>query len=284
MDVIEFAMTTEVSKNVDFLRSRDIAEFLDIWLKNDLLPEKQQAVFDNYYKSYKNNYGAYIMSHYANQTIEVMDKIHQKREISLLEVGAGCGTEALWFALNGATVKSIDLNSKRLEVARERKKILEDKTNKKLRLQFEHKSIFEMGDDEKFDLIWMEQAFHHVEPRNKIYGLISNLLKPKGVIIISEANAFNPFLQLQLIKKRGFKTIKYVEDKNNKIIYGDERITIPQVISHCFSKVGIQEESVRFFRVFPNIRIHPTILSLEEKTPKWFLPIFTHYNYVGKKL
>ena len=76
----------------------------------------------------------------------------------------------------------------------------------------------------------MEQAFHHVEPRARVYETIAALLKPEGRVVISEANGWNPLLQLVLFRRRGFRTvIERTTETGERFLYGNERITVPTV-------------------------------------------------------
>ena len=207
----------------------NISEFLAAWFQEELIEGKEQKIFDKYYRSYKNFFGEYIKYHYTNQTQELMKILAELSQPQLLEVGCGCGTESIWMALQGATVTGIDIQADRLEVARKRQKIVEQSLDKKLSCSFEKRSIFELDSNKKYDVIWMEQAFHHIEPRQVAVDKLSTLLKDGGFIVISESNAWNPLAQIVLYKKRGFSTIKeYTDDAGVIHQYGDERILTAQ--------------------------------------------------------
>jgi 2-polyprenyl-3-methyl-5-hydroxy-6-metoxy-1,4-benzoquinol methylase len=178
----------------------------------------------------------------------------------------------------------VDVNNERLAVARERQLIVERGIGRKLDLEFRFCSLFDLQRDPSFDLVWMEQAFHHVEPRAQVYDTIAGLLKSDGHVVISEANGWNPLLQLVLFRRRGFQTIvDRTTEAGEKILYGNERITIPTVLSRGFSASGITEQSVRYFRVLPNVRAADALMSLEKWVPHAAAPFFSHYNYVGCK-
>ena len=269
----------------DFARDfPSIDAFLAWWLENDVLDEPHASVFNGYYAGYRAKFGSYLRHHYSGQTEEIGRLIAEKREPSLLEVGGGCGTEALWFALRGARVLAVDVNNERLAVARARQKIVEQGIGRPLNLEFRFCSLFDLPAEPSFDLVWMEQAFHHVEPRAQVYDTIAGLLKRDGHVVISEANAWNPFLQLVLFRRRGFQTIvERTTEQGEHILYGNERITIPTVLARGFADAGIVQQSVRYFRVLPNVRAADAFLSLEKWVPHQAAPLFSHYNYVGRK-
>ena len=80
----------------------------------------------------------------------------------ILVLGCGLGIESLFFALRGAKVTEIDIRPGRLIAAIERREILR-KLGFNLEIEFYNKDINHLQG--KYDLIWMEQAFHHIEPR-----------------------------------------------------------------------------------------------------------------------
>lgn len=262
----------------------NISDFLEIWLTQNLLSGEEKRSFDNYYKSYKKLFGKYTKFHYSQQTKELMETLSNFHRPLCLEIGCGCGTESLWIAYRGgAIVKGIDIKEERLSVARKRKEILEETINMSLPCSFEKRSLFELDEKNKFDIIWMEQTLHHLEPRSLAFDKISELIKEGGYVIISEANAWDPFLQVKLLLHRGFSTInEFVDESGFKHMYGDERILTPYRICKELEKRHIVKRSVRYFRVLPNISWSPSLLKLEKKLPRWLIPIYTHYNYVGE--
>lgn len=267
-----------------FSRAFSISDFLDIWLKNDLLEGKEREIFDRYYSSYVRLFGNYVKRHYASQSMEIMNLINTAVSPRLLEIGAGCGTESLWFCLKGARVTAIDINAERLAVARRRQQILEEALSMPLDVTFMQQSLFRLEPRKEYDLIWMEQSFHHVEPRSLIFKFLAKLLKPGGRIVVSEANAWNPVLQVHLLRKRGIDTLKTVVDEHGAShVYGNERILSPIRLVAGFREVGIIKESVRFFRLWPNIPMAESLSRVERVVPQWLRFPFTHYNFVGVK-
>ncbi|MGF1542105.1 MAG: class I SAM-dependent methyltransferase, partial [Pleurocapsa sp.] len=225
-----------------------------------------------------------IQYHYTNQTQELMNILADLHQPQVLEVGCGCGTESIWMALQGATVTGIDIQTDRLEVAKKRQKIVEQSLQRELSCSFEKRSIFELDSEQKYDVIWMEQAFHHIEPRQLAIDKLAALVKDGGFIVISESNAWNPLTQISFFKKRGFSTIKqYSDDAGIIHQYGDERILTANKLATEFKKRKISLKKVRYFRLFPNSKRTEKIQNLEKYIPQWFVFLFTHYNYVGQK-
>lgn len=254
----------------------EIDEWLDWWLKEPRLNPENQKTFNNYYASYTKNFSPYLRNHYRNQTKEVSKIIRPGMKI--LEVGCGCGTETLFFAYKGAKVLGIDISVDRLKTAKNRKSVAEDHFDKKIDATFDNKNIFDF-EGCKFDIIFMEQAFHHIEPRALLPEKIFSLLEPGGSLIISEANALNPLLQAVLFARRGFSTVVEYNDHNGeKHVYGNERITTAASLRKQFSQAGFLYEGHDYFRLMPNLKNIDFMLIVERVFPQFLSPAFTHFN------
>lgn len=260
----------------------DIGAFLAAWLQADLLSGEEAAAFARYYASYRRSFGPYMRHHYRNQTRELQDCLQGRARLRILEVGCGCGTESLWMALHGHAVRALDVSEKLLRVARARKQLLENAAHDRLDCEFELQSVLDLRDG-GFDLIWMEQAFHHLEPRPDIVAKLGSLLAPGGRLIISESNAWNPLLQLMLYRLRGTKTvIRY-----NGVTWGNERVLTPGSLRRLLQPQGIEMESMRYYRMLPNRRWAETLTGragiFDDSDHAWLRPLYTHYNFVGRK-
>jgi 2-polyprenyl-3-methyl-5-hydroxy-6-metoxy-1,4-benzoquinol methylase len=161
---------------------------------------------------------------------------------------------------------------------------MEQRLDREITCTFGNRSLLDLGKSKRFDIIWMAQTFHHLEPRNNVFDKLAELIKQNGYIIISESNAWNPAIQLSLLKKRGLNTTtEFIDESGKKHSYGAERILAPMTLCKEFNKRGVKKTKVRFFRILPNKKIADKLLNIERKVPRWFKPLFTHYNYVGKK-
>lgn len=268
---------------VEIYKWGNIGEWLDYWLVRARLPAETQAVFDKYYYSYTRNFNNYIKYHYSLQVSEVQELIKKYTKPRVLEIGCGCGTESIWFALLGASVLGIDLSASRLSVARDRVQHMGKEFSMNLNVEFERKSLFDPDLESKgqFDIVWMEQTFHHLEPRERLPGTIASLLRPGGYLVISETNGWNPLLQAMLIGRRGFRTIKhYSEADDNLHLYGNERITTPFNLVKLFTRNGFNMVQKRYFRCLPNFKNVDKFAWIDSVIPNWGVPFFTHYNLV----
>jgi SAM-dependent methyltransferase len=145
--------------------------------------------------------------------------------------------------------------------------------------------LIDFNDAEGFDLIWMEQAFHHLEPRAEVLKKISQLLRPGGRVVLSEANALNPLLQLQLLRARGLKMFYNVQTDQGTVIYGNERVLSRRKLAKLLKSVQIEMEDSHYYRLFPSHPFFDSLFALEQKVSSpLFAPAFSHYNFVGRKV
>jgi len=263
--------------------ANDISEFLSVWLDNEMLSSENSTVFNRYYRSYKRCFGKYIRYYYRRQTKEIMDIIDKFKNPSILDVGCGCGTETLWFAyklkdLGGSSVTAIDIDEKMLDTARERQQIIESEIKQDLPVVFSKKSILDLSCDVKYDVIWMEQAFHHLEPRDDVLRKLSDLTKPGGYLVFSESNAWSPINQLFLLWHRGFSTVYW----KNGVMIGNERILTPKALKNNLQKNGFDNVDYQYFRMLPNEKWADYFLYPNAKLPLAFL--YTHYSLIAKKV
>jgi len=104
----------------------------------------------------------------------------------------------------------------------------------------------------RYDLIYMKDTFHHLEPRDRIVAKIASLLAPGGKVVIIEPNAWNPAIQYKMFLIRGFNTIIEKIDKatGEHFIYGNERLVSGGSIAQSFETYGVKGGS-RLFRLVP---------------------------------
>jgi len=238
---------------LDFNNSGD---FLNWWFETRLLQGKALEIFERYYANYRNDFKGYLKKAWTDRHLEVDRELEagKNREgVQALDVGCGTGSISLYIAgkcENKCEVVGVDINEDRLECARERQKVLEKEVGYNLKCSYMNSDITDLNEKRKFDIIYLEETFHHLEPRLAVVRKISHLLQEGGALIISEVNACNLLIQLQLLKRRGFKTIRWKTKKNGQgLLYGVERIvTAGRLVRLCECQ-GLKLESLRYFRI-----------------------------------
>jgi SAM-dependent methyltransferase len=267
-----------------FANTPTISDFLTLWLTHELLPPAQQQILRDYYAGYRRHFPPRLQHYYRRQMQEVMALLAARPRSRVLEIGCGTGTESLWMAMHGAAVDAVELTQERFVVANARKAVLERDLGRPLDCTFINVSLLDIEPEAPYDIVWMEQAFHHLEPRDVVVRKVAALLKPGGHVVISEANALNPLLQMQMFRQRGFKTVRHFEDhEGRRHPYGDERIVGAGRLARLFGREGVRTVSIDHYRLFPNSPAFDGLFGVEQATPRWLRPLFTHYNYVGSK-
>ena len=258
------------------IRVGTIDQFLAWWLANAVLPAAEQKTFDHYYRSYRRHFGPYVRGYYARQSRELVDLIRARRAPRVLEVGCGCGTESLWAAIQGGDVTGIDIDPELQAVAKARLALIEQETGEKLACAFRRIPVLDADETKPFDIIFLEQSFHHLEPRADVVAKLARLVTPGGHVVFSEANGWNPLLQAFLFKLRGTKTIIHHMGHT----WGHERITVPSALVRNFAPHKLEPVSLEYFRVFPNTPAADRLGFIDRAMPTFVTPAFTHYNLV----
>jgi 2-polyprenyl-3-methyl-5-hydroxy-6-metoxy-1,4-benzoquinol methylase len=252
---------------------------------SNILPLQERETLDHYYRNFRNLRSERLRWAYDRQLEEMMQLISSKTDLRVLEVGSGCGTESLWFAMHGARVSSIDIKEDRLSVERARQALLEDMLGRSLECQFARQSLLEIDGSERYDVIWVQQTFHHLEPRAECVASITRLLKRGGAVVMSEVNAWNPLIQLMLLRRRGVRTIVSFKDSEGRIIpYGNERILAASALARWFRRFGLRRHKVCYYRLLPSHPMFDALGGIERRLSGPTLkPFYTHYNFVAWK-
>ena len=90
------------------------------------MPDRERRTFEHYYGNFDTLKSERMRWAYDQQLKEATELVRRQSGLKLLEVGSGCGTESLWFSINGANVTSVDIKTDRLATARARQKLLEE--------------------------------------------------------------------------------------------------------------------------------------------------------------
>lgn len=166
--------------------------------------------------------GPYV-DHVQKEIIETIGAFLNKEfkefeNLSLLEIGAGNGTNAEMFLNLGFKIQNICFN----ELLTER--ILAIKSNYPNNTVFEGNAI-EIDIDKKFDIIFQSTVFTSIlnqVDREKLAEKMLNLLKPNGIILWYDFIYNNP--KNKDVRKVDVKELKILFNKSSNIYY--KKITL----------------------------------------------------------
>lgn len=274
-------------------------DFLAWWFDSNQLHGSSFEVFRKYYSNYYNRFSGYLKDAWSDRHLEleqILSTCPKNRAMKCLDIGCGTGTVSLYMAyrlMGRGRVKGVDIKDDRLACARERKHLMAEKLGRKIDCNFVKSDVLSLPSDEKYDLIFLEETLHHLEPRRRQIAKIKDLVADNGFIVISEVNAYNFAMQVSLLKKRGLKTIEKRVDKDGSVyVYGIERIVPARVIRKLFDDGRVKMVSLRYFRIFGSMlakffdfrgidlmRIEKGLL----KCSSLSRIISVHYNIVFKK-
>lgn len=210
--------------------------------------------------------------------------------LRVLEIGCGIGADLHWIAMQGAHVTGIDVKSEWVDAARKLTEHVKASFGRDdLNVDLRRINLLALANDE-YDLIYMKDTFHHLEPRDKVIAKIVSLLAPGGSVIIVEPNAWNPAIQYQMFRIRGLKTVIEKIDRatGEHFIYGNERLISGPAIARGFAAHGIKGTS-RYIRLVPTALTSSAALVslatlLESPSIEPLLaPLCIHSVYCGSK-
>ena len=232
----------------------------------------------------------YLWRTYDRRLAPLINAIKFKKSQRVLEVGCGFGHDLIWTALaGGGRAVGIDVNSAFVDIARRTQAVVEKHIGHSIDLDIRRCNLLSMSLDEQFDLIYMKDVFHHLEPREEVCDRLSALLAPGGTIVIVEPNAWNPLIQLQMLRIRGFRTVIEKTDAatGERFVFGNERLVTGFRLRSLFKRQGIHglSKTIRFLPT--KLSRHPLLVLIALALERMHLepvlcPACIHTVYVGR--
>ena len=217
------------------------------------MTSERKKVHEKYHKKTKkqvkiikdNNFTYKLLIRYISKYLKEGD--------SILDIGTGAGTLALYFANKGYNVTGIDISERAIKACQESQKELKITNIKFLVDDFQNTKI-----KNKFDFIIFTEVIEHLENDKLQLEKINNLLKPNGTLFLSTPSINAPMYRLGLAndfdKKVGHlrryskqQIISLVKNNDFKIL---EVVENEGVIRNFFFLNDHAGKLIRYFKFF----------------------------------
>ena len=117
-------------------------------------------------------------------TIEIANLAQLQSHHHVLDVGCGLGGSARYIANEfGCSVMGVDLTDEYIDVANQ----LTEFVNLSDKVSFKQASALELPfSSDSFDVVWTEHTQMNISDKEKFYGELSRVLKPKGRLVFHD--------------------------------------------------------------------------------------------------
>jgi 2-polyprenyl-3-methyl-5-hydroxy-6-metoxy-1,4-benzoquinol methylase len=232
----------------------------------------------------------YVWDHVERRTASLGEV--GRRGARVLEVGSGIGSNCLWAAISGGSVTGIEVRASDNGIASKRQAHLEAALGRRLDCQFRCMNVLDFRDRDGFDIVFLQEAFHHIEPRAEAVIHLASLVRPGGALVLQETNAWNPLIQARLFRRRGFNVVRVQHEPTTGKLYsyGVERVVTPWGLNRLFRPLGFVTRT-SYFRLLPTrlarmpalARIARTLERGMGQGPA-FRPFYVFYEWVATRL
>lgn len=163
----------------------------------------------------------------------------------MLDAGCGVGTESIFCAglRRDIDVLGVDLSVERLATAEARCPAWEARLQQQLNLRFATENIFNVLQQQRFDLIWTMEAISHIDPAEDFLEAAYNSLENSGHLIISDSHLLNPAMGWRIYRLRqdgvALRTEKTTAG-GEAVSYAQERLFAVPALNGLLKQLGFR--------------------------------------------
>lgn len=175
------------------------------------LSEAERASFHEYYREAGLLTGwrrKFFRHHYVRPLQLAVGRIFEERlDVTVLDLGCGTGTQSILFALAGARVVGVDLDTHALGILRKRQAHYESLAGRKLDITLVSGNIFELdlGQYGPFSAIYSMFAFNMMQPTVKLVPRLARHLTSDAIFAVQDGNRihlYNRFFRRRSVLSR----------------------------------------------------------------------------------
>lgn len=233
-----------------------VEEFFDLFIEE--LKENKNL---HYYYKFLDDPSKleYRKAYFCQRLQYIADNINNP-ELKIWDCGCGFGTTAIFLSINGYASHGTTLEHYIKEIPGRIK--YWEQFGDVSKFTYSYENLFDhQFEPDSYDLIIIQDTLHHLEPITDAIGILKNVLRNEGRLIIIEENGNNIIQNTKLFLQRGNKRIIeiYDEQLQKNILLGNENIRSLNNWELEFKKqdLSIIEDSIQYIRyylpfAFPN--------------------------------
>ena len=130
----------------------------------------------------------------------------QAKNLRVLEIGCGLGTDGAQFAKAGADYTGIDLTEAAVDLSRRRFEL----TNLKGTFRTADAEQLDFPDD-SFDIVYSHGVLHHTPDISRAINEVHRVLRPGGraVVMLYHRDSYNYRINISVLRRAGVKLLKW---------------------------------------------------------------------------
>jgi 16S rRNA G966 N2-methylase RsmD len=185
----------------------------------------------------------FFYNHYAVNLEKTNDEISKRLSPGdvIVDLGGGCGSQAIYFASKGFKVLVIDMDKIALRICKKRVKYYEKEIGIKLNIETLYGNALEIdwGEIGSYSCVYSLFAFNMIQPSEiLVQNITANISKTSALICIQDGNNQHPILKyLRPRKVKSKKELNAIFIKNGFFSYKNEPlIAMPPLIHWMLGK------------------------------------------------
>jgi SAM-dependent methyltransferase len=218
---------------------------ISIELKTDLFSSEYKAYLEKYYIEaglLRRWRRPFFRHHYARTFALAVSFLfaNPDRKPVILDLGCGTGTQSLAFALLGAKVFCLDMDSMALDILNERKKFYERQSGRALDIQIWSADVFgfNYASIAPIDGVYSLFAFNMMQPSRDLISLLAPHMSDNGKIALLDGNRLCWASRVLPWRRRNVLSPKELEAELRKYGFSTADhyggVTFPPAFWRCF--------------------------------------------------